>query len=83
MQQNNEHLMPGWIRLLDRLGLVRAGLVVWMVGLAALSFKLDFHLLAWLSLAGAAALLAQTFWWKPTRGATRAAGGRSGPPTAE
>lgn len=67
MVQENAPSTPGWIKLVDAFGLAKGGLVVWLLGVAALSLNLEFHVLAFLSLAAAALLVAYVLWWRPSR----------------
>lgn len=67
MQHNDAPHTPGWLRLLETFGLIRAGFVVWLVGLAGLSLNLRFHALFLLSAMACVALVADTLWWKPMR----------------
>lgn len=80
MPQQHAPYTPGWLQRLENFGLVRAGLTLWLAGLAGLSLHLGFRLVAGFSLLAAALLTADSLWWKPRRdAAAKAEGGPPGP----
>jgi len=62
MHEHEQASTPGWLRRIEAFGLVRAGLVVWLLGTVGLSLNLRFHVLALLCLAAAVVLVAHTLW---------------------
>ncbi len=62
MHEHGQASIPGWLRRLEAFGLVRAGLVVWLLGTVGLSLNLRFHVLALLCLAAAVVLVGHTLW---------------------
>jgi len=72
----------GWIKLIDTFGLAKGGLVVWLLGIVALSLNLKFYALALLSFVAAAMLVGYTLWWLPSRQAAGAGLVQPGTPEA-
>lgn len=67
MLQEKKAPVHGWIKLIDTFGLTRGGLVVWLLGVVALSLNLKFYALALLSLVAAVMLVGYTLWWLPSK----------------
>lgn len=62
MHGHGQASTPGWLRRLEAFGLVRVGLVVWLLGTVGLSLNLGFHVLALLCSAAAVAVVAHALW---------------------
>jgi hypothetical protein len=62
MHEQGQASTPGWLKRIEAFGLVKGGLVVWLLGTAGLSLNLRFHLLALLCFVAAVVLVAHTLW---------------------
>lgn len=62
MHEQGQAATPGWLKRIEAFGLVKVGLVIWLLGTVGLSLNLRFHVLALLCFAAAVVLVAHTLW---------------------